>query len=292
MSRWRSVAYAALLAVAALLIAWRWTELSDIWRNHGLTFVVITILMFVGTVVQARNFRSFLPLPNRPSLAFMTRIWALATLANYLGPFQPGLAVRVAMLARAGVSAVESSIATARHVFASLWLSLFVAGVSLLALSTVTAMLPACGLLLLFVSVSLGLPTLRRLVGRVFAGRGAAGIGAHVEKAMTLPTLPVALGVMSQFVVSAAVFYVGYRQFGAEITVASAFGLASVLYATSVVAVVPGNFGMLEALLTLFGRANDLPVDQALALAFLFRGANLTSTMLLAAIPISGGART
>ncbi|HZF29669.1 MAG TPA: lysylphosphatidylglycerol synthase domain-containing protein [Gammaproteobacteria bacterium] len=280
---WREAAYLVLVAGAAVLIVVRWSELAAIWRAHGVTFAAVTALMALAIVVQARTFKSFLQRNDGPGLPAMSGVWAVGVLVNYLGPFQPGLAVRVALLARMGVPVADASIATVRQIFASLWLGLLVAGISMLGLGSAKLAIPAVCALGAFAAVSQALPLLRSVVARTLGKTRASALARHAENAIALPTVPSAVGVLSQYVFSAAVFYLGYRQFGVEITLPAALGLACVVYASSIVALFPGNFGVLEALVTGFGRVNELPVDQALALAFLFRGANIAGALLLAA---------
>lgn len=283
---WRGVTYLLLLAGATALIVIWWAELSRIWSEHLLTFTVITLLMASAILVQARNFTSFLsPRSGTLCLATMTHAWALGVLANYVGPFQPGVALRVALLARLGVPVAESSIATLRQIFASLWLALLIAGVSLLSMGSRTMALPALVLLVTFALVSQTLPMLSRLAARILSRRNATTLARHVETSIALPNTRSAFGILLQYGLSAAVFFVGYSRFGVDISIAAALALACVVQASSVVALFPGNFGVLEALCTAFGQIHGLPVDQSLALAFLYRGANLASALLLAAIP-------
>jgi len=281
----RAIAYLLLVAVAVGLIVTRWPELSGIWREHLGTFAGVTLLMAVAIIVQARNFILFLPQCNGPALAVMTRIWAVGALVNYLGPFQPGLAMRVALLGRLGIPIADSSVATLRQVFASLWLALLVASISLIAIDAVAMAIPAGALIAMFLLTSQLLPMLRGFAARVLTRRGALELKQHIEMALVMPTPRAALGILAQYALGTAVFYVGYRQFGVDITVASAAALACVIYASSILALFPGNFGVLEALCAAFGQVNGLSVDQALALAFLYRGANVVGAVLLATIP-------
>ena len=137
----------------------------------------------------------------------------------------------------------------------------------------------------MFLLTSQLLPMLRGFAARVLTRRGALELKHHIEKALAMPTPRAALGILAQYVLGTAVFYIGYRQFGVDISVAAAVALACVVYASSILALFPGNFGVLEALCAGFGQINGLSVDQALARAFLYRGANVAGALLLAALP-------
>jgi hypothetical protein len=195
------------------------------------------------------------------------------------------------LLARSGVPVIESSLATARQTFTSLWLALPVLAVSLAAFDPVAMAVPAIALFAGFASLSPALPLLRRLAVRILRGTRADGFVPHIEKAIAPPSLRSAAGVLSQYALSALVFYLGYREFGVDVTVGAALGLSCVVFASSLVALLPGNVGVLEALLALFGRIHELPVDQAVALALLFRGAHIAGALLLATTSIGRGRR-
>lgn len=283
---WRGAAYLLLIAVTAVLVVAWWPKLYSVWREHLFTYGAITGLMAIAIVVQASNFVSFLGNPNTARLAVISHAWAIGALVNYLGPFQPGLAVRVALLKRLGIPVAESSVATLRQLFASLWLGLPVAAISLLWLDNAAMAIPALALIVAFALISRALPMLRRVATRVLLRKGAFNLMPHVESAITLPGVRSGLGILAQYGLSAAVFWFGYRQFGVSITIAAAVALACAVYASSLIPLLPANFGVLEGLCTAFGQINGLPVEQSLALAFLYRGANVTGALLLAALPI------
>ena len=282
---WRSVAYLILLVVAvALTVAW-WPEFSRIWREHFATFLIITLLMIVSVFVQSYNFLSFLPGAGVPKLVDMAHTWAIGALVNYLGPFQPGLAVRVALLAKQGVRVGDSSVATLRQVIASAWLALALASVSLMWMDPARMAIPSVVLMVAFLLVPQTFPFLRRLVVRVLPNRIPANVRHAMQVALTLPSLRAASGILVQYMLGTFAFYIGYKQFGADISIPAALGLACVVYVSSLVALFPGNLGVLEALCTAFGQTSGLSVQQSLALAFLYRGASIASVMLVAAVP-------
>lgn len=284
-NRWRGAAYFLLLAVTAALIVVWWPELSRIWREHFMTFVFITLMMILSIFVQSHNFLSFLPGAKVPRLVDMVHTWAVGALVNYLGPFQPGLAVRVAILTKLGIPIGESSVATLRQVIASMWMALALVSISLMWIGSSVMVVLAIGLFLLCAAIPKLLPALRYLVLRFMPSKVPSSFRQSAHFAFELPSAQAMVGILAQYILATLVFFVGYRQFGVDITVPAAIGLACVVYASSLVALLPGNLGVLEALCTGFGQANGLAVEQALALAFLYRGASLTSVLLIAAIP-------
>lgn len=283
---WRSVAYLILLVVATTLtIAW-WPELSRIWREHFSTFLIITLLMVVSVFVQSYNFLSFLPSADVPKLIDMAHTWAIGALVNYLGPFQPGLAVRVALLAKQGVRVGDSSVATLRQVIASMWLALALASISLMWMDPASMAIPSVALMIVFLLVPQTFPLLRRLAVRALPSKIPVSVRHAAQAALTVPSLRAVSGILVQYMLGTFAFYIGYKQFGADISIPVALGLACVVYASSLVALFPGNLGVLEALCAAFGQTSGLSIQQSLALAFLYRGANIISVILVAAMPL------
>ena len=60
----QGILYLAVLLGLLVLCARFWHDLTRIWSDHLGTFLAVTGLMGVGVVVQAWNFRSFLPRPG------------------------------------------------------------------------------------------------------------------------------------------------------------------------------------------------------------------------------------
>ena len=289
---WRRVMYVAVLVGIATLIGAKWRDFVVVWREHLDTFIALTIIMSAGVTVQARNFLAFLPKDcARPRFISMIRVWALGSLANYLGPSQTGVAVRTFLLRRMGISVVESVIASLRQAATSVWMSLFVAGASLLWLDWWSYYIPGLCLLTVFAVTPLTLPAVRPLIARLRSKRKLAVL-EHLETAVAAIPYRSAAAVAAQYGCGALVLFVGYTRFGVDIDLAAAAILACAVYVSSIVAVLPGNLGLLEAVYAGFGKINGLSVDESLALAFLFRAANLTGTLLLAALPTksTGGA--
>jgi hypothetical protein len=89
-------------------------------------------------------------------------------------------------------------------------------------------------------------------------------------------------GVVLQYVLGTLVLYWVYSRFGASIGVGQALILACLVYISSMVAVLPGNLGVMEAIYMLGGHGFGLSVPQLAALALLLRVSSITSSGLLA----------
>ncbi len=141
-------------------------------------------------------------------------MWAGANLFNYLGPFQPGLLVRIAFFQRAGVGAAAAVRASFQLVFFNLLVSIAVAGAGLLAIPDARARLSGsllCGAFLLYWLLarlaqervsSLLLRAIRRFVPNVSGG------------IRLLPSPRVLFLVALEFVLLALTYVIVYRGFG------------------------------------------------------------------------------
>lgn len=279
---WRGVLYLLVMTGAAGLVVVWWPELSAIWRGHALTFLVAVGLMCLGQIVQARNFTAFLDGPVSPDPWRLSGVWALSALANYAGPFQPGVAVRVLYLRRQGVAVADSLLATWRQLSASVWMSMLGLGIGLLMLGTSQARIPGGMFLLGFAMVYL----LRsRIAANVEVMRRPAWIAAYkvtLAKALGRSDARGLAGVAVQYLIGWMLVSWVYVRFGVEIDPGHALIIACAVYVSSMVAVVPGNLGVMEGIYMLGAHGLGISVQEGAALAFLIRGAHVASCAVLA----------
>ena len=278
----RNAAYLLLVATAIVLVVIWWPVLARIWREQALTFLGAVVVMICGTLVQARNFLVFLDTGHAIGLWRFTRVWALSSLTNYLAPLQPGIAVRVAWLSRRGISVPAGLLATWRQLVASIWISLMGLAIGLLMTGDPRGHWPALALgvvwVVAFAVRKLWLRGLDRLQRPAWLARqkellhrAASGIESRGLA-----------GVVLQYVLGTLVLYWVYSRFGASIGVGQALILACLVYISSMVAVLPGNLGVMEAIYMLGGHGFGLSVPQLAALALLLRVSSITSSGLLA----------
>lgn len=279
--KWRTVAYLAVLLIATILIVAWWPQLSGIWRGQGLTFGVAVLLMVLGTLIQAQNFIAFLDTPDTLRVWGFSRIWALSALANYVAPLQPGIAVRVTYLARRGVGVSSSLLATWRQLCVSLWvalaglaLGLFLAGDRR---GFVPGMLLSMAWLMILVLRRPWLSVLDRL-------RRPQWLARHrqlLHNTMTGISIHGITGVAAQYILGAVLLYWVYSRFGAPIDAGQALLMACAVYVSTLVAIMPGNLGVMEGIYVVAGHGFGLSVADAGALAILIRAGHIGANILL-----------
>jgi len=277
----RNAAYVLLIAVAVVLVVVWWPVLVGIWQQQALTFVGAVIVMICGTFVQARNFLVFLDAEHSIRLLRFTRVWALSALANYLAPLQPGIAVRVGWLVRRGVDVSEGLLATWRQLVVSVWISMIGLAIGLLLTGDPRGRWPALALGVVWVAV-FGLRRLGlRVLDRLARPRWLARRKELLQRAATHVTLQGIAGVAVQYLLGTLLLYWIYTRFGASIGWGQALIICCLAYMSSLVAFLPGNLGVVEAIYMLGGHGFGLTVAEAGALAILIRVAHVAANMLL-----------
>ena len=279
---WRNVAYVSLIAIVVVLIVVWWPELAKIWREQAITFMGAVVVVFFATLVQARNFLTFLDIANALRVWPFVRVWALSALANYAAPLQPGIAVRVAWLARHDVSVATSLLATWRQLVVSCWIALAGLAIGLLLTGDPRGRWPALILSLLWLTVFLMRQILLRWLDRVTRPAWLVRRKQLLHRAATGITLSGLVGVIVQYALGTLLLYWVYSRFGAAIGIGQALVLTCLVYVSSMIAVLPGNLGVTEAIYMLGGHGFGLEVATAGALAILIRVAHVAANMIIA----------
>jgi uncharacterized membrane protein YbhN (UPF0104 family) len=283
---WRNVLYLLLLASAAILIISWWPELLQLWREHLVTFAIVTILMALGIVIQARNFITFIPIKHKIGVWSLSKVWAVGALVNYLGPFQPGIAVRVAYLNKNEVLLGASLLAIARQSIISIWVSF--AGIAFGAWlhgdSKVRNLAIISGVIFLLI------PLFRNLIIKtlILMTRPKLLLSKRelIIGAISNATSHGLWGVVAQYCIGAILLFIVYNRFGVNMDFGYALLMACAIYISSLIALVPGNFGVMEAIYIIGGQQLGMPTGDAIALAFLLRGAHIFSCFLISLLPV------
>lgn len=279
---WRNVAYLLLVVVAIVLVAYWWPTLTTIWREQALTFLGATVIMICATLIQARNFLAFLDFEHSIRAWRFAQIWAMSSLANYVAPLQPGIAVRVTWLTQHGVSIPEGLLATWRQLIVSVWISLIGLTVGLLLTGDSRGFWPALLLGLVWMAVFALRKLLLGWLDHLARPTWLAHRKQWLHRAATGIVLSGVVGIVVQYALGTLVLYWVYSRFGAAIEVGPALIMACLVYVSSIVAVLPGNLGVLEAIYMLGGHGFGLSVAETAALVLLLRVANIAGNGLLA----------
>lgn len=280
----RAFLYLALLVVSAGLVIHWWPELVSLWIGKRWTFLVTIGLMALGTFVQARNFVEFMSDRATSGISGLVRIWAVSTLVNYVAPFQAGMGVRIYQLHRQGIAVSDSLIGTIRQSIASIFVSMLGVSVALLLIDTksnaVYALVILSGLFAAFIS--------RRVIVGWLGGCHWPIIAERKKwllAAIQHMSLRGVSGVVIQYGIGTFLTLFVYKEFGANIEIGQALLIACAVYVSALVAVLPGNLGILEGIYAVSGHALGLSLQESAALALLLRTAQVASCLLLLLLP-------
>ncbi|MDR3444771.1 MULTISPECIES: lysylphosphatidylglycerol synthase domain-containing protein [unclassified Dyella] len=287
---WRNAAYVVLVIIAAVLVVHWWPELAAIWRKQALTFVGTIVIMICGTLVQARNFLVFLDTPVRLRVRRFVSVWAWGALANYVAPFQAGgIAIRVAWLGRHKVSVADSLLATWRQLALSLWVALAGLAIGLLLIGDPRGRWPATVLFLLWLAAFFMRKLWLKWLDNLTRPAWLANRKQLMHRAVTGLSPSGLMGVVAQYVLGTLLLYWVYAGFDASIGFGQALILACLVYASSLVSILPGNLGVTEAIYMLGGHGFGLDLAQAGALAILIRAAHVATNLLIALVGMQFG---
>jgi hypothetical protein len=287
---WRNVAYLLLVVVAIGLVVYWWPELAAIWREQALTFVGAVLIMICGLLVQAHNFLTFLDTPVRLRIWRFVPVWAWGTLANYVAPLQSGgIAIRVAWLGRHKVGVTDSLLATWRQLALSLWIALAGLVIGLLLIGDPRGYWPALALFLLWLAAFFMRKLWVKWLNNLTRPAWLANRKQLLDRAVTGITPIGIVGVVAQYVLGTILLYWVYARFGASMGLGQALILACLVYASSLISVLPGNLGVTEAIYMLGGHGFGLDVAQAGALAILIRAAHIAMCLLVALVGAQRG---
>ncbi len=278
----RRIGYLALLGATGALLWYSRDSLLPIWREHPWAFVVTAALMIGGILVQVLNFLQLLEWPQSLSLRAAMHAWALATLLNYLGPFQPGLALRLAYFKSHGVPLSRTAATSLRLLHLSMWTALLVAGLALCLKGGTAGWLSGGLLMAAFVAWPRGLAW---LMPRLAAWRMPAWMHKHRgELDIALSPLPLrhTRYFFVQHLLGAGLVLYAYREFGADLSAADAILIAVGVYVSSLVAILPNNIGLLEGLYIATAQAGGLDPATSIALALFIRGAHICACLVAA----------
>jgi len=278
----RRLGYALFLA-AAVVAAYHWREpLLHVWREQGWTLVMAIGFMAASVILQARNFMTFIGPHAEVRLWSLSRVWALTSLANYLGPFQPGVALRIAYLSRAHVHWSVGVKATWRQLCASVWVALAGCGIGLLSFQSTYYQLLGGAFLAAFFTLPVLRAVLVRLLGKMKRPFWLASRrGLLIEALEGIHTAGI-VGVAAQYMLSTVLLWLVYHAFGAPVGLEQALLITCLIYVSSLVALLPGNLGVIEAIYIIGGHGAGLTGPESAAMALLLRSAQILGAAILA----------
>jgi hypothetical protein len=212
---------------------------------------------------------------ERFSLVQTWHTWAAANLANYLGPFQPGLAVRMAYFRGLGVPVVDTVRATLRQLVLSLWVGSGMTAIGLFSNDAGIRLFAVFGCLLFIASPWIA----SGLRATIPSGYGNSRIVSAFRSLLELCRIGMPVyrlwPFVMQYILMAVCFYAAYNEFGVNLGADESILLAVIFAMSVLVALTPNNLGVQELLLGYVAFWGGLGGGEALGVALIFRVAHL-----------------
>lgn len=278
----RQVLYPSMVGLFAFLFYKHQTEVINAFVTHGWVLLYATVITMLGFSVQALNFLQLIEAPRKPPFQDTLRAWALANLANYLGPFQPGIAVRMAFFKQHGIGIAATTRATLLQLQLSFWVATGIAAIAG-SLSSYEPLRPltfaSAALFLLWPlwlrTLHLALLWLSAHIKLIDKHKNMLAFSFALAPARTL------ILAISQYILGALSLYVVYWAFHTQINLQDAFLLAVAVFLSSLVAITPNNLGVQDILYGYSAHLYGLTVSEALSLAILLRLAHILACGLI-----------
>lgn len=277
----REIAFFAVLGTLAFLLFVYWDSVRQILSRHALAALYAGSISAIAITVQALNFLRLLEAPHKPALRATVHMWAMANLTNYLGPLQPGLAVRLAFFKRHGISMAATTTTTLRQIHLSTWTATGLAAAGLFSNVPVIRAIGAAGLLIFFLWPYVLLLLREHL--SAWAGRWKIVSARREQLATLLSTVPISrLDLfVAQYVLIACSLYGVYWAFHAPLAPHEALLLAVASALSTLISITPNNLGVQEALFGYVAHLGGLSTSEALSVALLFRVAHIGACLTL-----------
>lgn len=273
----RTILFVGVVALlAALMVIYR-VEIITAFSSHYPVLLFVAVIVVVSLALQAYNFLQLLGADRKIPFLPAWQTWATANIVNYLGPFQPGLAVRLAYFRSFGVPVIETTRTTLRQLVLSTWIA---SGLTVVGLASEDAgiRLFAAGGCLVFVLSPWIASGLRAAIPE---GAGSSRIFTLIRPLLDLCRIDMPLfrlwPFVMQYILMALCLYAVYNEFGVRLEAEEAILLAVVFALSTLIAITPNNLGVQELLLGSVAYWGGMSGGEALAMALVIRVAHLVA---------------
>ncbi len=277
------IIYGLILSAIFYVVIRHRIEILIIFKTHLFIILLSIILSAFYFSIQAYN---FLQLLGKPALfrkiAEVVRMWTMASLINYLGPFQPGLIVRFGYLKSQEVSLARSAKVTIRQIQLSYLTGLFLASTSMI-IGYSSPIIKKIGIILLIVSVCIPFfqrgvrKTIERLVKNK---RFESFFYNSIYDYLTTPPIGKIYLFFIQHTIMALVIFLVYRDFNMDFTIFDSYITGILTTLSTLVSIAPNNMGIQELIFGKIGMIKGQNFVEAIGIALMFRIAHIGGASL------------
>lgn len=270
-----SLRYVFVIAVFSALIYFCYTYRADLLysiKNHYPVFGLLIVLSLLHLLGLAKNF--MLIIGFKGAYVSVLNMWSLSSLLNYLGPFQPGLAVRAVYFKKNNISVPQVFLATARQIHINVWMGIGVSAFFLMFSEAGYAKLQIC-LASIFLLWPIFLHFLSKAIGHIQIWRKFSLEDLLLFK-LSCTWIPLLLYALVAFM-----FFITYLSYEADIGFAEVSVLSVVTKLSGIAPITPGNLGVQEAIIVLTKQLSGLSTGDVCGIAFLIRVSHMLACVFM-----------
>ena len=269
--------YLAIIATISILFLVYGDSFINLWVDHP--FIILSSIL-IGAVyihIQAFNFLKLLGHIDSFDYFMVVKVWSLTGLANYLGPFQPGLIIRFGFFKSHNISLTKTAKTTVRQIQLN-----FLAGFILVSISLILGFeslsVKYFGLcLLIFIII---MPLLLNLIRYIFINvlrniKLKAFYHQWLKEYLTFPSFNNFYLFFIQHSIMALLVYIVYTSFINDFSIFEAYLTGILTTLSALVSIAPNNLGIQELIFGQLSVLKGTSTAQAIGISLIFRIAQI-----------------
>lgn len=260
-----------------------WPVLYNAIAEKYFAIILILLLSAVYFLLQAFNFLQLLNL--KPSFLFYmetVQLWGLASLTNYLAPFQPGLALRVAHFKANRIPIANTAHTTLQQLQLSYWTGFICLGVTLIFHDLDSYRIAGITLSVVAILWFLLLKVANRAFKRFIVLFKLEKYNENlISYDLSIPGISRLIIFFIQHLISMLAVLIAFRSFGTDLSIADAFIIGIVVTLSTLLSVLPNNLGIQELLFAYSAHLNGMVTGESISIALVFRIAQILSSFLI-----------
>ncbi len=279
--KFKKIIFFVVLLVIGYMTVIHFEKVTTIFTEHFSALVYAIFMTLIAFAIQTYNFLQLLHPSNKVPYFRALHTWGTANLANYLGPFQPGIAVRLVYFKSMGVSVNETTHASVRQLMISLWLASGISVVGLFSEYMPIKLFAITGILI-FILMPIMLQAASKFIDQIGSNSRFFVLLRTVLDLDKIGVSPYKMwSFIAQYILGALVLYGVYHMFDIPIALHESILMAVLFMLSSLFSVTPNNLGIQELLIGYVAHLGGAAVATALSIALLFRVAHITSCLII-----------
>ncbi len=274
-----------IIAIASLIFIYR-KSLLQLWVDHPVLILSSILIGATYINVQAYNFLQLLEHTESFNFFEVVRVWSLTSLANYLGPFQPGLLVRFGFFKTYNISVLKTAKTTLRQIQLNILTGMFLASIALI-FGFQNSTVRTFGILLF--SFLIILPIILRVIRYIFESlikdeRFRHFYSNWAQDLLTIPPFTKFYLFFIQHSIMALLVFIVYNTFTSNFSIFESFLVGILTTLSTLLAIAPNNLGIQEVIFSQISVLKGMETPEAIGIALIFRITQIGGCVLCLAL--------